>query len=416
MSSEKPIRIIKPDEDDFAGFGLALSPVCSGPINPPIFGTDGLFSPSQQRGIHDEPSTPFLDDEGASFADVLFGDEEDFSSAAGVLSTSEPQSAFKPHQLANAAKKDTTSSRSNNRFMVDPNLPPGTMQHKPRPASAAVKTEAPPNTLPLPQPTPFIGNNTFSSGPSSTQQRKRPKVPQATISETAIFKGFHGVEPAKIAEKIRKQRNKEHAKRSRVRKKFLVDSLQQSIDLLEKENQKLRSCLSANLGPEAQSIIHADVTECSSLIAHDFASAKVLEDPDFSLVTALQSAQKSFVITDPALSDNPIVFASPKFLQMTGYTSDQVVGRNCRFLQGPKTNPQAVAKLKKTISNGEDCSVCLINYRADRSIFWNRLFVAPLRDIEGKVSNFIGVLCEISESQGTALEYKEQSLSGSSIV
>lgn len=71
-----------------------------------------------------------------------------------------------------------------------------------------------------------------------------------------------------------------------------------------------------------------------------------LEDPDYVLVKALQTGQQNFLITDPNLPDNPIVFASQGFLDLTGYPADQILGRNCRFLQGPDTDPQAVDEIR----------------------------------------------------------------------
>lgn len=74
-----------------------------------------------------------------------------------------------------------------------------------------------------------------------------------------------------------------------------------------------------------------------------------LAQNDFLLVKALQSSQPSFCVTDPQLPDNPIVYASENFIQLTGYERSKVLGRNCRFLQGPDTDPDAVAKIRKGI-------------------------------------------------------------------
>ena len=82
---------------------------------------------------------------------------------------------------------------------------------------------------------------------------------------------------------------------------------------------------------------------------------------------------QNFVITDPSLPDNPIVFASQGFLTLTGYALDQILGRNCRFLQGPETDPAAVEKIRHAINQGVDASVCLLNYRIDGTTFWNQV-------------------------------------------
>jgi len=135
---------------------------------------------------------------------------------------------------------------------------------------------------------------------------------------------------------------------------------------------------------------------------------KVLDDPDFNFIKPLQTAQQNFVVTDPSLPDNPIVYATQGFLNLTGYTLDQVLGRNCRFLQGPETDPKAVDKIRKAIEAGIDMSVCLLNYRADGTTFWNQFFIAALRDAAGNVTNYVGVQCKVSD-QYAATVCKRQS-------
>jgi PAS domain S-box-containing protein len=195
-----------------------------------------------------------------------------------------------------------------------------------------------------------------------------------------------------------RERNREHAKRSRVRKKFLLESLQQSVNSLQFENEKLKGTIRDHLGPAADDLLCSCAHKPGSLIASNPSDAtRILDDPDYSLVKALQTAQQNFVITDPSLPDNPIVFASQGFLVLTGYSLDQVLGRNCRFLQGPHTDPSAVEKIRKAITGGFDASVCLLNYKFDGTTFWNQFFVAPLRNSEGSVVNFVGVQCEVSD-------------------
>jgi PAS domain S-box-containing protein len=122
----------------------------------------------------------------------------------------------------------------------------------------------------------------------------------------------------------------------------------------------------------------------------------VLEKDDFNLIQAIQAAQRSFVITDPSLPDNPIIFASKGFLELSGYQLEDVLGRNCRFLQGPKTDPLQARALREGIERGEDTSVCLLNYRADGTEFYNQIFVAALRDADNRIINYVGVQVEVS--------------------
>ncbi|CAM9610101.1 unnamed protein product, partial [Sphacelaria rigidula] len=111
----------------------------------------------------------------------------------------------------------------------------------------------------------------------------------------------------------------------------------------------------------------------------------LLLEPDFHLMQALMESQQNFTISDPSMPDNPIVFASPGFLKMTGYTMQAVLGRNCRFLQGPGTDTGAIDIIRRGVADGRDTSVCLLNYKADGTPFWNQFFVAALRDEQSQV-------------------------------
>ena len=207
----------------------------------------------------------------------------------------------------------------------------------------------------------------------------------------------------------RRERNREHAKRSRVRKKFLLESLQKSVNALQEENDKLRGAIRSHLKDGAEELLKTCEVEIEdSLLTSDPDSAtKILDDPDYTLVKALQTAQQNFVITDPTLPDNPIVYASGGFLNLTGYKMDQILGRNCRFLQGPDTDPGAVDKIRRAIEEGTDGSVCLLNYRADGSTFWNQFFIAALRGADGNIVNYVGVQCRVSEDYAREVLKKE---------
>lgn len=209
----------------------------------------------------------------------------------------------------------------------------------------------------------------------------------------------------------RRERNREHAKRSRIRKKFLLESLQQSVALLKEENEKLRRSIRAHLGDEkaAQLLAQKPSGDAGGLLAQSQGLAnKVLDDPDFSFIKALQTAQQNFVVTDPSLPDNPIVYASQGFLNLTGYSLDQILGRNCRFLQGPETDPKATERIRKAIEQGNDMSVCLLNYRVDGTTFWNQFFIAPLRDANGNVTNFVGVQCKVSDEYAATVTKQQE--------
>ncbi|CAN5203682.1 hypothetical protein BH11MYX1_BH11MYX1_33060 [soil metagenome] len=106
---------------------------------------------------------------------------------------------------------------------------------------------------------------------------------------------------------------------------------------------------------------------------------------------AIEAVAQGIIITDASKADNPIIYASPGFLRLTGYASEDVLGRNCRFLQGAATDSEPIATLRRAIRAGQACTVELLNFRADGTPFWNSLAVSPVRDEAGRVTNFVGV-------------------------
>lgn len=201
----------------------------------------------------------------------------------------------------------------------------------------------------------------------------------------------------------RRERNREHAKRSRLRKKFLLESLQEQIHGLQEQLEKFKDTLRAELNPQKAELfidqICGNEGKYTPLpMPSGFGPVKTLMEPDFRLMSALSGSQQNFAISDPTLPDNPIVYVSQGFLDLTGYQLDQVLGRNCRFLQGPGTDQSAVDVIRKGITEGIDTSVCLLNYKADGTPFWNQFFVAALRDAENNVVNYVGVQCEVSKA------------------
>ncbi|CAK9209922.1 unnamed protein product [Sphagnum jensenii] len=110
-----------------------------------------------------------------------------------------------------------------------------------------------------------------------------------------------------------------------------------------------------------------------------------------SLMLSLTRIQQSFVLADPKLPDIPIVHASKVFCEITGYSQEEVIGRNCRFLQGPDTDPEAVQKIRESIAGERACTVRILNYRKDKTSFWNHLHLSPVRSATGEVAFYVGV-------------------------
>jgi PAS domain S-box-containing protein len=124
-------------------------------------------------------------------------------------------------------------------------------------------------------------------------------------------------------------------------------------------------------------------------------------DPFFA---AVRATRMPMIVTDPRQFDNPIVFANDAFLRLTGYSRFEVTGRNCRFLQGPETDPAAVERLRAAIREEIDVRVDLLNYRKDGSTFHNALFVGPVRDDVGQVVYYFASQLDVSEHHRMAAE------------
>lgn len=103
---------------------------------------------------------------------------------------------------------------------------------------------------------------------------------------------------------------------------------------------------------------------------------------------AVERTRMPMVVTDPRQPDNPIVLANQAFLDLSGYAADEVLGRNCRFLQGNDTSPAAVAEIRRGLAEEREVTVELLNYRKDGSSFWNMLFISPVHDDDGKLLYF----------------------------
>jgi PAS domain S-box-containing protein len=118
---------------------------------------------------------------------------------------------------------------------------------------------------------------------------------------------------------------------------------------------------------------------------------------------ALDAAGLGVVITDATQEDNPIIYLNEGFEELTGYDEDEVLGRNCRFLQGEDTDSDTVAAIREAIDAGDSISTDILNYDADGDPFWNLLEIFPIVDDTGTVTNFVGFQREITDRRA----YKE---------
>ena len=112
---------------------------------------------------------------------------------------------------------------------------------------------------------------------------------------------------------------------------------------------------------------------------------------------AVAASSNGIVITDPKRPDDPIVYVNPAFERISGYPVDEVLGLNCRFLQGQDRDQPALDELRAALRDERESRVVLRNYRKDGTPFWNELYVSPIHDEEGTLTNFVGVQNDITE-------------------
>ncbi|PRR90468.1 MULTISPECIES: PAS domain-containing protein [unclassified Bacillus (in: firmicutes)] len=126
---------------------------------------------------------------------------------------------------------------------------------------------------------------------------------------------------------------------------------------------------------------------------------------------ALDYTQVGLTVTDPSLPDNPLIYVNKGFLDMTGYQEPEVLGKNCRFLQGNETEQIALQQIRTAIENKEAVTVQLKNYKKSGQMFWNELSVAPLwiDENEGKRLYFVGLQKDVTKEKEQQ-ELLEQSI------
>ncbi|MBX9903149.1 MAG: EAL domain-containing protein [Burkholderiales bacterium] len=114
---------------------------------------------------------------------------------------------------------------------------------------------------------------------------------------------------------------------------------------------------------------------------------------------AIEASLNAILITDFQQVDHPIIYANPAFERMTGYTDAEILGRNCRFLQGDDHDQPDLKKLRTLIREKTEGRVVLRNYHKNGDLFWNELYIAPVKDGNDRVTHFVGVLNDITEAR-----------------
>ncbi|AQS87801.1 multi-sensor hybrid histidine kinase [Neoasaia chiangmaiensis NBRC 101099] len=111
---------------------------------------------------------------------------------------------------------------------------------------------------------------------------------------------------------------------------------------------------------------------------------------------AVETTRMPMIVTDPHTPDNDIVFANRAFLAMTGYDAHEIIGQNCRFLQGPDTDPGTIQAIREAIASRTEIATEVLNYRKNGATFWNALFISPVYDPQGELLYFFGSQLDVS--------------------
>ncbi|WP_432502236.1 SpoIIE family protein phosphatase [Kineococcus arenarius] len=110
---------------------------------------------------------------------------------------------------------------------------------------------------------------------------------------------------------------------------------------------------------------------------------------------AVLASDLAFTISDPTRPDNPLVWVNPAFQRVTGYGREKL-GQNCRFLQGPQTDREAVRRIREALEAGEPVTELLLNYREDGTAFWNEVVISPVHDAHGRITHHVGVQSDVT--------------------
>lgn len=137
-------------------------------------------------------------------------------------------------------------------------------------------------------------------------------------------------------------------------------------------------------------------------------SGTTINDSFELLTQALDASISGLIITDHRQPDNPIVYCNTAFEKISGYSRNEIIGHNCRFLQADDRNQAERTILSKSIKNGSACTVEIRNYRKNGDLFWNELYMSPVKDTNGEVTHFIGVQNDVTERKKVEHDLRQQ--------
>ncbi|MBS0426779.1 MAG: PAS domain-containing protein [Proteobacteria bacterium] len=152
----------------------------------------------------------------------------------------------------------------------------------------------------------------------------------------------------------------------------------------------------------------------SPVQVEDGGPSEFVSHKDDIFFAAIETTRMPMLVTDPRQPDNPIVFANRAFVAMSGYSRDEIVGHNCRFLQGPATDRQTVQAIRAAIEERREISLEILNYRKDGSTFWNALFISPVYNRRDELVFFFASQLDVSRrrdaEEGLAQAQKMEAL------
>jgi two-component system, cell cycle sensor histidine kinase and response regulator CckA len=141
-------------------------------------------------------------------------------------------------------------------------------------------------------------------------------------------------------------------------------------------------------------------------LTRELLESRVLDEAHQLQVKALDAFLQGVAITDPNRPNNPIVFVNEGFTRITGYTREEAIGQNCRFLQGKDTAPEAVAIIRDAVREARPCIVEILNYKKDGTPFWNSLSIAPIYE-DGRLTHFVSVQTDVTASKQMELQFRQ---------
>lgn len=188
------------------------------------------------------------------------------------------------------------------------------------------------------------------------------------------------------------------ARKTRCKKKAEFEFLRKQLIKLQSENDRLKEIVTGSQPAPmtAQVLLDCDVDLPENVTNVVQELITTIENSDSTLMThCTGNSQRAFCICNPATTDYPIVYSSPGFVDLTGYSMHHIIGRPCLFLDGADTDRREQERLQAALANGREEVAVVRNYRRNGTPFWNRVQISPLRDAGDKVAFFVAIQYEV---------------------